>query len=239
MADRLPLSGSQGIRGDANRGRHGSERFLRRDDHCRQHEQRQRQRAGDQCAVERQRHIDRREQQVDDQRLALFFVEQAEHLHERGHAQDAVNDRRHAGEVRQIDLNDLLDPAFVGVLFQIHRRADADRHREQCHEHDQPQATPQRRENPRLARLARVIAREKFLAQWHGALFGYGSRGTVCRHGFRSRPSHRFPTNTQQQHAEHDDAEPRRATTEPLERFADAMPARQIGCLQVFWDAHS
>ena len=54
---------------------------------------------------------------------------EAERPHEQRQAEDAVDDRRHAGQVGDVGLDDPPDPARRGVLLEEDRRADADRDR--------------------------------------------------------------------------------------------------------------
>ena len=52
---------------------------------------------------------------------------EAEGPHEQGQAEDAVDDRRHAGQVGDVRLDDPPDPARRGVFLEEDRRADPDR----------------------------------------------------------------------------------------------------------------
>ena len=108
VADHLPAGRAQRQRGLAERVRHGPQRLLRGDDDDRQDQQAERQPAGPERRPQRQ---------------ALH----AERPHEQRQAEDAVDDRRHPGEVGDVRLDEPAEPARRGVLLQEDRRADADR----------------------------------------------------------------------------------------------------------------
>ena len=100
----LPLCRSERVGRFSNLRWYRTERFACRDDHHRQNQQRQRQAGGEKALPQ------------------MKFVDEQTERHQ------AVDDRGHAGQVRDIDLDQLGHPILRRVLFQIdgrgHARAD-------------------------------------------------------------------------------------------------------------------
>jgi hypothetical protein len=114
VAHRLPTGGAHCIGALTDAAGNGANSLARGDDDHRQDQQRQRQARRQDALTE------------------------IERVHEQPQRQQAVNDRRHAGQVGDVDLDDLGQPVLPGVLLQIHARGDAERNRRQGgHQHDQ------------------------------------------------------------------------------------------------------
>ena len=94
----LPLGRAAGVGALANRLRDRAQRLARRDDHDRQDQQRQRQ---------------ARRQDA---------LPEAEAVDEQAERQQAVDDRRHAGEVGDVDLDEVGEPVLARVLLEVDRR---------------------------------------------------------------------------------------------------------------------
>ena len=121
--DGLPLGGAEGHGALADRRRHGADGLAPGDDHHGQHQQPQRQAAG-------QHHVALRERAA----------------HEEGEAEDPVDDRRHRGQVLDVHLDRAVVPALaVGVLLEVDRRGHAHRHDEHRDHAHQPDRAQQRR----------------------------------------------------------------------------------------------
>ena len=99
VADHLPARRAQRQGRLAERLRHGPQRLLGRDHDDRQDQQAERQDAGQQRRAQRQG--------LDPERP-----------HEQRQAQDAVDDRRHAGQVGDVGLDDAPQPARRGVFLE-------------------------------------------------------------------------------------------------------------------------
>ena len=141
MPDRLPLGRAQRVRPFAHRLRHRAQRFARRENDDRQHEQRHRRRPGQHAAAE------------------------SEGPDEQAEAEQSVNDRRHAGEVGDIDLDDARQPVALSVLLEIDRRRHADRQRENRRQPDQVERADERRVDARVRRTSRRKARQELPVQ--------------------------------------------------------------------------
>src|SRR5215211_7776193 len=123
LPDRLPLRGAEREGAVADGRGHGPDRLARDDDHDRQHEQRERYPAREQRAAERQRAA-----------------------HGERQPEDPVDDRGHGGEVLDVDLDQPVPPLRpVGVLLEVDRGRDAERHDDRRADDHQPQGPPDRR----------------------------------------------------------------------------------------------
>ena len=60
-----------------------------------------------------------------------------ERAHEQAEAEQAVDDRRHAGQVRDVDLDQARELAALAVLLEVDGRAHADGQREKRRQTDQ------------------------------------------------------------------------------------------------------
>ena len=142
VADHLPAGRAQRQRRLAERVRHGPQRLLGGDDDHRQDQETQRQPAGP-------------------ERRAQCQARHAEGPHEQRQAEDAVDDRRHAGEVGDVRLDDPPEPARRGVLLEEDRRADADRDGEDGHQAEQPETAGDPDPEPGQRRVARAMLRHQ------------------------------------------------------------------------------
>ena len=120
VPDRLPLGRAERIRAFANRARHRAQRFARREDHHRQRQQRQRRRR----RPARSAH--------------------AHQPHEQAEPEQAVDDRRHRGEVGDVELDEPRRAAARAVFLEIDRRRHAERQRQRAGQRDHPDAAHQR-----------------------------------------------------------------------------------------------
>ena len=84
--------------------------------------------------------------------------ERLQRAHEDRQPQDAINDRRHPGQIVDIGLDErLMRDCAIGIFFQVDRRANPDREGEQDGDHDQVQRAKQRRAHPCQFRLAAMV----------------------------------------------------------------------------------
>ncbi len=182
MTQRLPLGRPHPVARLPNRRRHRADRLLRRDDHDGQDEQRQRRGSSQDAATQRQR------------------------PHEHRQPQHPVDDRRHAGQVRDVGLDHPGQPTTRRVFLQIDRRAHAQREREEAGERHHPDRPVQRRLDPRTRREARRIAVQKLQRKACGTL----------------------PEDVDQQHGQKDYAQQGRHETGPEEYLAHQLAPLQL-----------
>jgi hypothetical protein len=84
----------------------------------------------------------------------------ADHVAEEAQPEHAEHDARHAGEVVDGDAHGADDRAALGVLAQVQRRHDAERHHGQGHDQRHDDRAEDGREDAALAvGLARVVGR--------------------------------------------------------------------------------
>jgi hypothetical protein len=127
----LPRRRAEADGGLAQRPRDRAQRLARRHDDHRQDQQRQRRRAGDQAAP------------------------QAHDPHEDLEAEQAVDDARHAGEVGDVDLDELrCTRSLAAELLEVDGRAHPDGHRQRDGQEDQVQAAHDARQDAGLGRRA-------------------------------------------------------------------------------------
>ena len=131
---RLPLGRAEGERRLAQRQGHGTQRLAGGQDHQRQHQQGERRGTGQQRPLEAQR------------------------AHEQAQAEQAVDDRRHASQVRDVDLDQARPSSTPAILLERNRGTDADGHGEQGRQSDEPDAAGQRGQQARVRGTARRIA---------------------------------------------------------------------------------
>ena len=151
-ADRLPLGRPERVGALPRAARHGRQRLLGGHDDDRHGQERQRQRGPEDAArLERRIGQARREEELVDGA--------ARQVHEEPQAEDPEDDRGHAGEVVHGDPHGAHERPLPGVLPQVQRGDDAERHdgrAHQDHHHDRPE---DRRKDAALrvglARLAR------------------------------------------------------------------------------------
>ena len=74
--------------------------------------------------------------------------------HEDRQAEHAVDDRGHAGQVVDVGADNLVEPVVGRILFQVDRRADADRERDQHGQRDHPERAEDRGAHAGELRLA-------------------------------------------------------------------------------------
>ena len=109
-ADDLPPGGAHPVGGLAHALGHGPQRLHRHQDDDRQDQHRQRQPARDVAPTER-----------------VGAREGAQRLHEHHEPEDAVDDRRHAGEVADVGGEQPVEARVARVLLQVDRRGDPER----------------------------------------------------------------------------------------------------------------
>ena len=140
MADRLPFGRAQRVGGLTDRRRDRAQRLARREDNDRQDQKRQDQSARQDASV------------------------QMHHPDEQSQTEDPVNDGRHAGQVGDIDLNEIRQSVSPRVFFQINARADPQRNGEDRRRDHDPDRPHPGGKNTGLFRFAGRIAREKIPA---------------------------------------------------------------------------
>ena len=113
LARHLPARGTDAVAGLPDGVRHGPQRLDGGDDHDRQDEHRQRDATG---------------QDVAPGPVAVHGVHERD---EDRQAQQAVDDRRDAGEVADVDLDEPGEPGVGGVLLEVDRRRQAEREGEE------------------------------------------------------------------------------------------------------------
>ncbi len=154
LPDGLELGGAERERALAHDARHRGEALFGGDDHHRHGEQRERQRGPEDAAGAEGRRRQRLgiEQPVD--RAADQVDEEAE-------AEDAEDDRGHAGQVVDRDAHHAHQQPLLGVLAQVERRQHAERRHRERHQEDHHHGAEDRREDAALGvRLARVVGDE-------------------------------------------------------------------------------
>ena len=105
VADHLPGRCPAGVSPFADDLRNGPDRLTRGDDDNRQNQQSQ------------------------GKARSQDALPEAEGINEQPQGQQAINDRRHPGEIGDVDFDDVGDPVLRRVFFQIDAGGDAQRHR--------------------------------------------------------------------------------------------------------------
>jgi hypothetical protein len=106
-----------------------------------------------------------RDQQRQRQAGRQDALAEAELVDEQAQRQQTVDDRRHAGQVGDVDLDQVGEPVLPRILLEVHGRTDADRHRrEDGHQHHERTADPGR-EDAGLPRTPRREAGQEIPGQ--------------------------------------------------------------------------
>ncbi len=137
MADRLPLAGAERPRRLPNRTGHGTERLAGGEDHHRNHQQRQGEGTGEEASVE---------------------LEPAD---KKPQTEQAVDDRRDADEIGNVDFDERRQGILFGIFFHVNRCGDTERQRDDRRQPHHPKRSDPRRVNPRLPGPAGGEAGEK------------------------------------------------------------------------------
>ena len=139
-ADDLPPGGAHAEARLADAAGHGPQGLGRGDDHDGQHQHGEGDPAGDGGAA---------------------AGDGLQDLDEDGEPEDAVDDRRHAGQVADVEVDEAGEPALRRVLLEVDRRADADGEREHDHGDADPERAAQALEDAGLVGLRAQAAREE------------------------------------------------------------------------------